>query len=192
MMVFSACTFEGNLKLTGSLGDVIQESAHLALAWLRSNAGLAVVHPQLGMGSTSNAGGGSGSSGNIMDKIDVHIHFPEGAVGKDGPSAGITLVTVLTSLLSDRLVRNDTAMTGEITLSGAVLPVGGVENKVLAAHRLGVRRIVMPRQNYERDLTELSPAVRDSITFVPVDSIREVLQNTLVGGLPQFETASKL
>ena len=171
----------GHLKLTGSLGDVIQESAHLALAWLRSNAALAGVRPT---SSSTNA--------NIMDKIDVHIHFPEGAVGKDGPSAGITLVTVLASLLSDRLVRNDTAMTGEITLSGAVLPVGGVENKVLAAHRLGVRRIVLPRQNFERDLTELSPAVRDSITFVPVENIQAVLQNTLVDGLPQYATASKL
>lgn len=169
----------GHLKLTGSLGDVIQESAHLALAWLRSNAGEAGIRPV-------------GSSANVMDKIDVHIHFPEGAVGKDGPSAGVTLVTVLTSLLSDRVVRNDTAMTGEITLSGAVLPVGGIENKVLAAHRLGVKRIVMPRQNYERDLAELSPAVRNAITFIPVRSIREVLQNTLVGGLQEFASASKL
>jgi ATP-dependent Lon protease len=115
-----------------------------------------------------------------MDGIDVHVHFPEGAVGKDGPSAGVTLVTVLTSLLSDRLVRNDTAMTGEITLSGAVLPVGGVEHKVLAAHRMGIKRIVLPRLNFERDLLEVSDHVKADLEFIPVDVIGDVLLNTLV------------
>ena len=103
----------------------------------------------------------------------------KGAVGKDGPSAGVTLVTVLASLLSNRLVRNDTAMTGEITLSGAVLPIGGVEHKLLAAHRLGIKRIVLPRLNWERDLADISSHVLETIECIPVDTVYDVLANTL-------------
>merc|ERR1712146_103601 len=116
---------------------------------------------------------------NIMDSIDIHIHFPDGAVPKDGPSAGVTLVTVLYSLLSGRLVRNDTAMTGEVTLSGTVLPVGGIQHKVLAAHRLGIKRIVLPRPNFERDLAELSDAVKNTMQFIPVDNVSDMLEHTI-------------
>merc|ERR1712146_303437 len=115
-----------------------------------------------------------------MDDIDLHIHFPEGAVGKDGPSAGVTLVTALTSLLSNRRCRNDTAMTGEMTLSGTVLPVGGITSKVLAAYRRGIRRIVLPHLNFVR-LRDIPDDVRDEIDFVPVHNVSEVLKNTLTG-----------
>lgn len=159
----------GKIRLTGKLGDVIQESAHIALTWIRSHsyqAGLLKDAVQK----------------DVLDNTDIHIHFPEGAVGKDGPSAGVALITVLVSLLSGCRARSDTAMTGEVTLSGAVLPVGGISQKVLAAHRLGLKRVVMPRQNYDRDLTEISKTVRDSVEFIPVDVITDALPNTILGG----------
>uniref|UniRef100_A0A2I3LVJ2 Lon protease homolog 2, peroxisomal n=1 Tax=Papio anubis TaxID=9555 RepID=A0A2I3LVJ2_PAPAN len=129
---------EGQLTLTGQLGDVMKESAHLAISWLRSNA----KKYQL-----TNAFG----SFDLLDNTDIHLHFPAGAVTKDGPSAGVTIVTCLASLFSGRLVRSDVAMTGEITLRGLVLPVGGIKDKVLAAHRAGLKQVIIPRRN-EKDL----------------------------------------
>eukprot|EP00035_Acanthoeca_spectabilis_P023468 m.449472 g.449472 ORF g.449472 m.449472 type:complete len:836 (-) comp19826_c0_seq1:112-2619(-) len=155
----------GQVKLTGSLGDVIQESAHIALGWIRSHA------QELGI---------SADSGNFMKGVDLHIHFPEGAVGKDGPSAGVTLATALTSVLTGRMCRSDTAMTGELTLTGTVLPVGGVTSKVLAAYRRGIRRIVLPHLNFVRNLRDIPEDVQNDIEFVPVHNVREVLENTLI------------
>lgn len=173
----------GHVKLTGSLGDVIQESAHIALGWLRSHSA------ELGLSSPG--------SDNFMSKIDLHIHFPEGAVGKDGPSAGVTLTTALASLLTNRLVRNDTAMTGELTLSGTVLPVGGITAKVLAAYRQGIKRIILPQLNYLRNLNDVPKDVRDEIEFIPVTRVDTVLKNALVGGfsptpVSSFSAVSKL
>uniref|UniRef100_A0A8B9NYM8 Lon protease homolog 2, peroxisomal n=1 Tax=Apteryx owenii TaxID=8824 RepID=A0A8B9NYM8_APTOW len=133
---------EGQLTLTGQLGDVMKESAHLAISWLRSNA----KRYQL-----TNASG----SFDLLDNTDIHLHFPAGAVTKDGPSAGVTIVTCLASLFSGRLVCSDVAMTGEITLRGLVLPVGGIKDKVLAAHRAGLKRIIIPQRN-EKDLEEIA------------------------------------
>ncbi|XP_015283669.1 PREDICTED: lon protease homolog 2, peroxisomal [Gekko japonicus] len=159
---------EGQLTLTGQLGDVMKESAHLAISWLRSNA----KKYQL-----TNASG----SFDLLDNTDIHLHFPAGAVTKDGPSAGVTIVTCLASLFSGRLVRSDVAMTGEITLRGLVLPVGGIKDKVLAAHRAGLKRIIIPQRN-EKDLEEIAANVRQDLDFVMTSCLDEVLNAAFEGG----------
>uniref|UniRef100_A0A8C9U820 Lon protease homolog 2, peroxisomal n=1 Tax=Serinus canaria TaxID=9135 RepID=A0A8C9U820_SERCA len=159
---------EGQLTLTGQLGDVMKESAHLAISWLRSNA----KRYQL-----TNASG----SFDLLDNTDIHLHFPAGAVTKDGPSAGVTIVTCLASLFSGRLVCSDVAMTGEITLRGLVLPVGGIKDKVLAAHRAGLKRIILPQRN-EKDLEEIAAHVRQELTFVLAACLDEVLNAAFDGG----------
>ncbi|XP_076988463.1 lon protease homolog 2, peroxisomal isoform X2 [Tamandua tetradactyla] len=159
---------EGQLTLTGQLGDVMKESAHLAISWLRSNA----KKYQL-----TNAFG----SFDLLDNTDIHLHFPAGAVTKDGPSAGVTIVTCLASLFSGRLVRSDVAMTGEITLRGLVLPVGGIKDKVLAAHRAGLKRIIIPQRN-EKDLEEIPGNVRQELSFVTASCLDEVLNAAFDGG----------
>jgi len=136
---------DGQLILTGQLGDVMKESARIALNWLRTHAheySIPVIN-----------------STDPMENTDVHIHFPAGAVGKDGPSAGVTILTALVSLFTGRIVAQDTAMTGEITLRGLVLPVGGIKSKILAAHRCGIRRVVLPKRN-EKDLQEIPQSVK--------------------------------
>ncbi|XP_041314622.1 lon protease homolog 2, peroxisomal [Pyrgilauda ruficollis] len=159
---------EGQLTLTGQLGDVMKESAHLAISWLRSNA----KRYQL-----TNASG----SFDLLDNTDIHLHFPAGAVTKDGPSAGVTIVTCLASLFSGRLVCSDVAMTGEITLRGLVLPVGGIKDKVLAAHRAGLKRVIIPQRN-EKDLEEIAAHVRQELTFVLAACLDEVLNAAFDGG----------
>ncbi|XP_074864589.1 lon protease homolog 2, peroxisomal [Carettochelys insculpta] len=159
---------EGQLTLTGQLGDVMKESAHLAISWLRSNA----KKYQL-----TNASG----SFDLLDNTDIHLHFPAGAVTKDGPSAGVTIVTCLASLFSGRLVRSDVAMTGEITLRGLVLPVGGIKDKVLAAHRAGLKTIIIPQRN-EKDLEEIAINVRQDLNFVMASCLDEVLNAAFDGG----------
>ncbi|XP_077567753.1 lon protease homolog 2, peroxisomal [Stigmatopora nigra] len=161
---------EGQLTLTGQLGDVMKESAHLAISWLRANS----KRYQL-----TNMSGGP----DPLEGTDIHLHFPAGAVTKDGPSAGVTIVTCLTSLFSGRPVRSDVAMTGEITLRGLVLPVGGIKDKVLAAHRAGVKRVIVPRRN-EKDLEELPPNVRDGLDFVAAADLDQVLNAAFDGGFP--------
>eukprot|EP00048_Salpingoeca_helianthica_P021669 m.13658 g.13658 ORF g.13658 m.13658 type:complete len:858 (-) comp6236_c0_seq1:61-2634(-) len=155
----------GKVKLTGSLGDVLKESAHIALGWVRSHAaelGL-LTHAQL----------------KLLEKSDIHVHFPEGAVGKDGPSGGAALVTALVSLLSGRTVRTDTAVTGEVTLSGAILPVGGIKAKVLAAYYSGVNRVVLPAINHQRDLVDIPATIRASMEFISAATVEDVLAHTL-------------
>eukprot|EP00047_Mylnosiga_fluctuans_P018771 m.74901 g.74901 ORF g.74901 m.74901 type:complete len:831 (+) comp7786_c0_seq1:1208-3700(+) len=157
----------GAVRLTGSLGAVIKESAHIALGWVKSRGIGAGVLDQAQLAPLSNS--------------DIHIHFPEGAVGKDGPSGGAALATAIVSLLSGRRARSDTAVTGELTLAGAILPVGGIKAKVLAAYQAGIRRVVLPQLNHARDLTEIPPDVRAALEFVPVRAVEEVLHNTLAG-----------
>lgn len=162
---------EGQLTLTGQLGDVMKESAHLAISWLRANAKTYQL--------TNMVGGPD-----PLDGTDIHLHFPAGAVTKDGPSAGVTIVTCLASLFSGRLVRSDIAMTGEITLRGLVLPVGGIKDKVLAAYRAGVKRIILPKRN-DKDLEELPANIRAKLDFVTATNLDEVLNAAFDGGFPR-------
>jgi ATP-dependent Lon protease len=164
---------EGRLIVTGQLGEVMRESAQAALSWVRSHAS------DLGL------------EADWFEGKDVHIHVPAGAVPKDGPSAGIALATALASLALNRPVSEEVAMTGEITLTGQVLPVGGVREKVLAAQRAGVTTVVLPKEN-EGDLDDLPRDVRKSMTFVPADSIDEVIEVAFPGArVLEFSSAAR-
>ncbi|XP_047451587.1 lon protease homolog 2, peroxisomal [Mugil cephalus] len=167
---------EGQLTLTGQLGDVMKESAHLAISWLRANAKSYQLTNMVG-------------APDPLEGTDIHLHFPAGAVTKDGPSAGVTIVTCLASLFSGRLVRSDVAMTGEITLRGLVLPVGGIKDKVLAAHRAGVKRVILPKRN-EKDLEELPANIRADLDFVTAENLDEVLNASFDGGFPGATSTS--
>ncbi|KAK1374913.1 Lon protease-like protein 2, peroxisomal [Heracleum sosnowskyi] len=160
---------KGDLHLTGQLGDVIKESAQIALTWVRSRA------TELKFASAKET--------NLLEGRDVHIHFPAGAIPKDGPSAGVTLVTALVSLFSHTRVRSDTAMTGEMTLRGLVLPVGGVKDKVLAAHRYGIKRVLLPERNL-KDLVDVPSAVLASMEILPAKRMEDVLEHAFEGGCP--------
>jgi len=150
----------GGLTLTGQLGEVMKESAQAARSYLWSHAGEFSIDPE------------------IIKHNGVHLHVPAGAIPKDGPSAGVTMASALASLYTGRRVRSDTAMTGEITLSGLVFPIGGLKEKVLAAHRAGIRRIILPYQN-EADIEEIPGDVRNQLEFVPVARISDVLNSAL-------------
>ncbi len=152
---------KGKLTLTGKLGDVMQESAHAGLSYVRSRAN------------------DFGIDENMFRKNDFHVHVPEGAIPKDGPSAGITIATTLVSLFTNIPVRGDVAMTGEITLRGKVLAIGGLKEKVLAAHRFGIRTIIVPRDN-EKDLADVPPEVQSELDFKLVDTMDDVLKVALV------------
>ncbi len=151
---------KGHLTLTGQLGDVMQESAHAAVSYVRANAA------RLGI------------EAKVFQRNDLHIHVPSGGVPKDGPSAGVTMVTALASLLTDRPARPDLAMTGEITLRGKVLPVGGIKEKCLAARRAGIKTVILPRHN-ENDLEDLGEQVKKQLEFRFVDTLDEVLEIAL-------------
>ena len=152
---------KGNLQITGQIGEVMQESAQAALSYLKSKAQEFKIEED------------------YFENIDIHLHIPEGAIPKDGPSAGITLATALTSAVTQLSVRHDLGMTGEITLRGRVLPVGGVREKVLAARRAGLKTVLIPRKN-EKDLVDVPPSVKRDMKIVPVDHMDEVLQLALV------------
>lgn len=151
----------GKLELTGSLGDVMKESARTAISFVRSRAAQFNIDPD------------------FYKNKDIHIHFPEGAVPKDGPSAGVTVTTALVSALAERKVSGKVAMTGEVTLRGRVLPIGGLREKSMAAYREGMSTVLIPEANVP-DLREVDPAVKDKITFIPVKTVDEVLAHALV------------
>jgi ATP-dependent Lon protease len=160
-----ATRMKGNkgLTLTGKLGDVMKESAQAALSYVRSRA------KEFGIDE------------GFFDETDIHIHFPSGAIPKDGPSAGVTIATALVSLMTDTPVKCNVGMTGEITLRGAVLPIGGLKQKVLAAARVGLTKVIIPRHN-EKDLDDLPPEVREKMEFVLVDTVDQVLEAALGNG----------
>ena len=143
------------MSLTGNLGDVMKESAQAALSYVRSISE------------------GYGIDAEFYTKHDIHIHIPEGAVPKDGPSAGITMATAMLSAITDRAVRADVAMTGEITLRGRVLPIGGLKEKLLAAKVIGIKTVCIPKDN-EKDLEEISKEITDGMEIVPVERFSQV------------------
>jgi ATP-dependent Lon protease len=151
---------KGKLTITGKLGDVMQESAQAAMSYVRSRAELLGLEKR------------------FLESIDIHVHVPEGAIPKDGPSAGITMATTLVSALCKIPVRKDVAMTGEITLRGRVLPIGGLKEKVLAAHRGGILKVLLPREN-EKDIRDIPRRVREKMELVLVDSADEALRHAL-------------
>jgi ATP-dependent Lon protease len=160
----SAMPGKGNLILTGKLGEVMRESAQAAMSYVRSRSR------------------DFGLPDDFHERQDLHVHIPEGALPKEGPSAGISIGTALISALCGRPVRCDVAMTGEITLRGRILPVGGVKEKVLGAHRAGIANVILPREN-EKDLEEVPAEVRRKMTYILVEHMDEVLATALVGGL---------
>jgi ATP-dependent Lon protease len=164
---------DGRLKVTGQLGEVMQESAQAAHSWVRTHSDALGIDP-LWFGEN-----------------DVHVHIPAGAVPKDGPSAGITMATAIASVATGKPVSDQVAMTGEITLSGQVLPIGGLREKVLAAQRAGIPKVIFPKEN-ESDLEELPPETREELEFVPVDWIEEVLEVAFDGSLPKVAPARPL
>lgn len=158
----------GGLLLTGSMGEVMKESAELAISYIRSNAGR------------------YGISSSFYTFEDIHIHMPEGSVPKDGPSAGVSILTAIVSILTQRPVRSDVAMTGEITLNGHVLPVGGIREKVLAAKRYGIDTVFLPKENM-RDLEEVEKTSIEGMTFIPVDRVDDLIQKALLSPVEREE-----
>ncbi len=152
---------KGNLTLTGNLGDVMKESAVIALEYLKAHSDIIGIDPD------------------VFENWNVHVHIPEGAIPKDGPSAGITMLTSMASAFTQRKVRKNLAMTGEITLRGKVLPVGGIKEKILAAKRAGITDIIMSREN-EKDILEIKDIYRKGLTFHYVDTVLEVLEQALL------------
>lgn len=153
------------LTLTGHLGDVMKESAQAALSYVRARAERLGIAPD------------------FFENLDLHVHVPAGAVPKDGPSAGVTIATALASLLTGRPARHDIAMTGEITLRGKVLAIGGIKEKVLGARRAGINTIIMPQRN-EKDLEDIPENVRKEMHFIFVDTIDDVLEHALAPSEP--------
>jgi ATP-dependent Lon protease len=151
---------KGKLQLTGKLGDVMKESAQAALSWVRAHSAELHIDP------------------GFFENMDLHLHVPQGAIAKDGPSAGTAILSAIVSLLTGRKVRSDVAMTGEVTLRGAVLPVGGIKSKVLAAHRAGIKTVFLPERN-GKDILEVPQDVRDEMSFVVVNNVRTVLDSVL-------------
>ena len=152
---------KGELTLTGSLGEVMRESCRIALSYIKANLKQFNIKPEL------------------LEENDIHIHVPEGAVNKDGPSAGITITTALISLLTNKKVDRDISMTGEITLRGRILAIGGLKEKIIGAHRAGIKKIFIPKEN-EKDLDEITDDIKKDIEFVFVSNYHEVYNELFI------------
>jgi ATP-dependent Lon protease len=169
---------KGSLQLTGSLGDVMKESAHIAFSVVKiliDQKRLKIKEDTTNISSEENK-----DNVEIYKKYDLHLHVPEGATPKDGPSAGIAMVTVIASILSGRAIDSKVAMTGEVTLTGQVLPIGGLKEKLIAAYKAGVKKALIPKKNFERDLDEIPTEVKNNIEIIPVENVDEVISIALV------------
>jgi ATP-dependent Lon protease len=163
---------KGGLTLTGQLGDVMQESAQAALSYTRSQADV------------------WGIQDDVFENMDIHIHIPEGAVPKDGPSAGAAMATALISSFTNRPIRRDAGMTGEITLRGRILPVGGIREKALAARRVGIKTFLMPAKN-ESDLNDIPKKLRQDMEFVKIERMHQLVEAVLLPAVPGRVTKRK-
>ena len=174
---------KGMMQLTGSLGDVMKESARIAFSVVKilvDKKILKIPQGSIPMSAKEKEEGASVDASEIYKRYDLHIHVPEGATPKDGPSAGITMATAIASILSDKKVDNKVAMTGELTLTGKVLPIGGLKEKLIAAYKAGVTRALIPAKNYQRDLDDIPDEVKDNVEIIAVKRIEEVLKKVLL------------
>ena len=174
---------KGNLQLTGSLGDVMKESARIAMSVVKTlidKRKLKISEDNIPMTYSEKNEGVKVDPSEVYKRYDLHVHVPDGATPKDGPSAGIAMVSVIASILSSRKIRSDIAMTGEVSLSGDVLPIGGLKEKLIAAHKAEMSKVLIPAKNYERDLDDIPKEVQESLEIVAVKRVEEVLKQVLV------------
>jgi len=174
---------KGTLQLTGSLGDVMKESARIAMSVVKTlidSKKLAIESKNIPIIPKEKEDGIVLDASEVYKRYDLHIHVPDGATKKDGPSAGIAMVSVIASILSSRKIRSEIAMTGEVSLSGDVLPIGGLKEKLIAAHKAGMTKVLIPAKNYECDLEDIPQEVQDSMEIVGVEHVEEVLKQILV------------
>ncbi len=174
---------KGQIQLTGSLGDVMKESARIASSVVKiliDNNKLEINPKDIPLTCTEREKGITPEPSEIYKRYDLHIHVPEGATPKDGPSAGITMATAIASIYTNKKVDNKVAMTGELTLTGKVLPIGGLKEKLIAAYKAGVKKALIPKKNYERDLEDIPDEVKEGLKIVPVEKIEDVLQEALI------------
>ena len=174
---------KGNLQLTGSLGDVMKESARIAMSVVKTlidNKKLKIASENIPLTFKEKEDGVKVDSSEVYKRYDLHIHVPDGATPKDGPSAGIAMVSVISSIFSSKKIRSEIAMTGEVSLSGDVLPIGGLKEKLIAAHKAGMTKVLIPAKNYERDLDDIPKEVKESMEILGVTRVEEVLKQVLV------------
>ena len=174
---------KGAMQLTGSLGEVMKESARIAMSVVKTlidEGKVKVDHAVIPKTFKEDEEQVTVDASEVYKRYDLHIHVPDGATPKDGPSAGIAMSTAIASILSNKKVRAGIAMTGEVSLSGNVLPIGGLKEKLIAAHKAGMHTALIPKKNYDRDLDEIPDEVKDNIKIVPVDRIEEVMKLSLL------------
>ncbi len=174
---------KGGIQITGSLGDVMKESAKIALSVVKVLIDTGKIDVPLGIIPTVQNEKEESSkkieASDVYRRYDLHIHVPEGATPKDGPSAGITMATAIASILSDKKVKSDVAMTGELTLTGKVLPIGGLKEKLIAAYKAKIKTVLIPKKNYEKDLDDIPVEIKEKMTLIAVSRVEEVLAYAL-------------
>jgi ATP-dependent Lon protease len=174
---------KGTFQLTGSLGDVMKESARIAMSVVKTlidTKKLKISADNIPMTFKEKEDKVKLDASEVYKRYDLHIHVPDGATPKDGPSAGIAMVSVIASILSSQKIRSEIAMTGEVSLSGDVLPIGGLKEKLIAAHKAGMTKVLIPVKNYERDIDDIPSEVRESLEIIGVSRVEEVLKQILV------------
>jgi len=174
---------KGNLQLTGSLGDVMKESARIAMSVVKTlidTSRLKISTDNIPLTFKEKEDDTKVDASEVYKRYDLHVHVPDGATPKDGPSAGIAMVSVISSILSSKKIRSEIAMTGEVSLSGDVLPIGGLKEKLIAAHKAGMTKVLIPAKNYERDLEDIPKEVRDTVEIIGVTRVEEVLKQVLI------------